>query len=438
MKPTLQLIAHRPVVANDSPTTLQLLVRIEAPLAEEVTRPDLNLALCLDRSGSMAGLPLAHAKQAATHLVERLSPSDKASLVAFGSHAQVLAGCRTMEDPGPLLTQLQAIQVDGCTALHMGWHTACRQAEHGSEPTRLNRVILLSDGQANEGLTDPDRVAAEVADWQRRGVTTTTVGLGLHYNEDLLAGMAQAGGGNFYHVQDSDQLGPFFQIELQGLARTYGRSPTLGVEALNGVELLRVYNPLDRTLEGRFKLNDLVRGCPTEVVFEFLVPACPEPLELADFRLAWTDCQSGERHHFHQRLILPVAPYGQLSEFPFQAEVMRKRAVQLAARALKKAVRMIDTKKFDRARTTVEAGLDFLAEAGSSPELDHHTQQLTRLLKNLDNGAYNEVRKQATFASISSCSSSLVLSSGVREFLALPPEERTPERLNQLMGGNPS
>jgi Ca-activated chloride channel family protein len=433
MKPTITCLAHTPAVCSDRLTTLQLLVRLDAPRAQRRGRPELNVGLAVDRSGSMSGEPMENARRAACHLVRRLEPGDHASVVSFSCTAEVQVPCRRVGDGTAIVQKIESLFASGNTALHQGWLEACQQAVKGASKRRLSRVILLSDGQANVGLLDPQRIAAQVAEWQRHGISTSTVGLGIGYNEDLLAAMARAGNGSFYHVARPGDIESTFHVELQSMLAAYGRAVSLGVETLSGVRLLRVLNPLPRTSRGRRKLSDLVSGHTIDVVMELEVPPMRGERDLLELRLAWTSVETGEREVMTHRLRLPVVPFGQLSEFPRCPEVMQKRAVQLSARVLKEAAKLIDKRDHEGARAALRAGLDALHEAGPAPDLQYPIEQLNRMLEGLNSGSYNEVRKQATFSSTSWSSSSMCLSGFVREWMALPEAERSPERLNELM-----
>ena len=439
MKPTIECIAYQPAVCEDRATTLQLLVRLHAPNTPQRKRPDLNVGLAIDRSGSMEGEPMANAKRAGCHLVRRLESSDMISVVSFDNITDALTPCRPVDDGVTVVERLETLFARGGTDLHRGWLDTCHQVERGASRHRLSRVILLSDGQANQGLCEPARIAAEVAEWQRRGITTSTVGLGLSYNEDLLDAMARAGNGNFHHVGDPKEIEPAFHVELQSLLSCFGREVSLDVAGLDGVELLRVVNPLKRTPKGRAKLADLVHGNPIDVVMEFSVPAQTRVQDLVHFRLAWTDVESGRRHTMKHSLRLPVVPMGQLVEFPLNTEVLRKRAVQLAARVLKQAAKAIERHDHAGARQALQDGLAALREAGRSEELEQHVRQLTGMLRGLDTGSYSEVRKQAVSSSSSfsmGSMGSVLLSSGVKRWLELPEDQRTPEKLNEMMGFN--
>lgn len=436
MRPTVELLAYQPAVCNDRSTNLQLLVRLRAPQPRRGShRPCLNVGLAIDHSGSMNGLPLQRALQAGEHLITRLEETDYLSLVAFNSGVSVLSGCGMVgPDPRSLIIELLRLQACGGTALHQGWLEGCHQTEKGAGIGKLSRVLLLSDGEANQGLTNPARIAAQVAEWQRRGITTSTIGLGEGYNEDLLSAMARAGNGSFYHVRTPEDIVSTFQVELQGMALTFGQAVSLGIEARNGVELLRVINPLDMTRSGRWCLADLVHGCPIDVVLEFLVPEMAAEVDLCDFRLAWTEVATGQRHSLHETLRLPVVPHGQLSEFPVNEEVAQKRALQISARIMRDAIDLLDRQDRTAATKALNFGLHVLAEAGRAPELDDASKQFQRLLSDLERGAVGSARKEARFYSGSVSLGSVMISSGIREFMALPPEQRTPEKMQELMG----
>jgi Ca-activated chloride channel family protein len=382
----------------------------------------------------MGGLPMQRALEAAKHFVATLADGDYLSVVSFDDLIEVAATCRRVgETRSSVLERLQTLGARGGTALHQGWLESCYQAQRGAQAGRLSRVLLLSDGQTNCGLTDASLIAAQVADWQRRGISTSTFGLGQGYNEDLLSRMACAGNGNFYHLQTPEDISSCFQTELHGMFSAFGTAVSLGVEALNGVKVLRVVNPLESTLKGRWKLADLVYGHPIDVVVELQVPPMVKEQDLCRFRVAWTEVQSGQRQRLERSLLLPVVPFGQLSEFPNHPEVAQKRAVQVAARALKDAVNLIDGKDVEQARQALRYGLEVLAETQPSAEVAATAKELRRLMESLERGALAAVRKQATFYSSSVSASSISLSGFGRALMELSPEERTPERIRQIV-----
>lgn len=436
MKPTVTTLAHRPAVCSDRPTTLQLLIRVEAPKVDQVHRPDLNLGLSLDRSGSMMGEPMMRAKEAAMGLVKTLRPTDLVSGVAFDNLLDVIIPAQLARNPEALAHRFEGIEARGGTNLFGGFLEASHQVKEGLDPQRLSRVILLSDGQTNQGLVDPDLIAHQVERWHKMGVTTTTVGLGLDYNEDLLSAMAQAGGGNFYHVQDSSDIDTLFQVELNGLSNMFGRSVSLKIETLNGVELLRIVNPMELGQGGEMTLADLVHGCPIDIVAELLAPAQESEQDLLRLKLEWTNLESGEVGQMSETFQLPVIPHGQLAEFPVNPLVLQKKNLQLAAGALRQVTHLIDQRNFGQAEVVLKDTLGVLQESEPNPDIQFYQGRLKELLARIRRGETKSVRKEAICTSSSLSIGSFGLSSWIRDFANLPPEERTPQKFQELMQQN--
>ena len=181
------------------PLTLDVLVRITPPtLPSDQARSPLNLSLVIDRSGSMGGPKIQQACEAACFAVENLRPCDRLSVVLFDDRIETLIPSTFATDKQALLTKIRQVNARGSTALHAGWVEGGIQVSQYLNPAHLNRVILLSDGQANVGETRPDAIANDVHGLAQRGVSTTTLGIGQGYHEDLLAAMASSGDGNFF------------------------------------------------------------------------------------------------------------------------------------------------------------------------------------------------------------------------------------------------
>lgn len=434
MKPSIQLIPQRPVVCHDRQTTLSVLVRARAPRAEVTKKPNLNIGICIDRSGSMNGAPILRAKEAGSHLLGQLDPTDRVSVVAFSDVIEVLASSREIGlTAHTVIDRLLKLSASGNTALHEGWLESAHQVQRGAGIGRLSRILMLSDGEANVGLTDPCRISAEVAKWGRRGISTTTIGLGEGYNEDLLSQMARAGHGNFHHVRTPQDILSAFQMELHGLFSTFGSDVSFGISAKNGVELLRVVNPLEQSSQGRWKVADLTHGHPLELVLELLVPATAQEVDLGEINLRWTDVQTGEVCETSEVLRLPVVPYGQLSEFPPHPEVTRKKALQEATCLMRDSVELMGRQSYSQAEAKLKEAISTLVTFEEAPEVKTTLEQLRQLLADLDRGQAAHARKQASSYYSSYGSSSIVISHGFREFMALPEEQRTPEKLRELL-----
>ncbi|MEB3337652.1 MAG: VWA domain-containing protein, partial [Leptolyngbyaceae bacterium] len=342
--PQIELIPLRPVVATDRASTLDLLVRIIPPTpAATLQRPTLNLGFVIDRSGSMSSeQKIEFARQAACYAVENLQGSDRVSVTIFDDRVETLVSSTPALEKAAITRKISGIQPRGSTALHAGWLAGGVQVSQHLRPEHLNRVIVLSDGLANVGETNPDVIASDVHGLAKRGVSTTTMGVGNDYSEDLLEAIARSGDGNYYYIESPQQLPNIFQTELQGLMATMGHTVSLGIEPQAGVELVEVFNDLDKTASGRYQLSNLVAGNPIEVVMRLKIPALPESVDLCWFRLAWNDPKQEPRQVMRVSLKLPVVPFAQLEEFLLNPEVQQQVARLMAARAKAEAVRNLD------------------------------------------------------------------------------------------------
>lgn len=271
------LTPRRAGLRDGGENIVDVLVRIQAPDAPAglvPDRPPQALALVLDRSGSMSGQPLHEARRCAEYVVGRLRPTDSVSLVQFDNRVQRLWPAVPVSDGVALRVAIAGIEAGGNTDLHGGWKEGADSLSDIAGQG-LKRVILLSDGQANEGLTDHEAIAAQCADWAARGITTSTYGLGRGFNEDLMVAMARAGGGNHYYGETAEDLMDPFQQELELLGNLCMRELHLSVKVADGVtcELLNALPSQD----GGWRLPDLAWGAEAWAVLRLKVPVTTLP-----------------------------------------------------------------------------------------------------------------------------------------------------------------
>jgi Ca-activated chloride channel family protein len=240
-------------------------------------RPPVNLAVVIDRSGSMAGEKLENAKASARQLVSQLRTDDRFSIVAYGSDVTVLfaSALATGANKDAAFAALASMYDDGGTNLSGGLEAGAAQIASYPMADALSRIVLISDGMANEGIILPEQLSALARSTAERGVSITTVGVGLDFDERVMTEIAVSGRGNYYFCEASTALGQMFATELESLGATVATQLRLSLTPADGVEVLDAYGyPLVRE-GGQTIVNvaDLRAGEARKVVLRLRVTA---------------------------------------------------------------------------------------------------------------------------------------------------------------------
>ena len=240
---TLRVTPDREYVYKAGPREVIVQVEIEGRKADDARRVPMNLAIVLDRSGSMEGAKIEKARQAAAMAVDKLNDDDIFSLVTYDSDTNLLIEPQRVgnrDNREDLKARIHRIQPGGSTALHAGVVLGARQVRQKFEKERVNRVILLSDGIANVGPSRPSDLASLGRELRSDGIAVSTVGLGDDYNEDLMTALAEASNANYYYVKDAEKLPSVFAQELGASRSLLARSIVIRINAPEGVRLKEI------------------------------------------------------------------------------------------------------------------------------------------------------------------------------------------------------
>lgn len=278
---TTLLLDHDVTPHAERPGTVRtrLLLTLFGDAPPTNTRPPIAVALVLDRSGSMQGAPLEAVTEAAAWAVARLHPQDVVSSVAFDHEAEVLAEPARAIEQSQLGGRLLALQPGGSTNLSGGWLRARQQMERAGELLSgsvgaTRRIILLTDGCANRGITDVEPLTELARRARAHGISTTTIGVGDGYDDTLLRAMADAGGGNAWYVERSDQSHDVFAEELGNLLSAAAQGVTVSLGMAPHVQLLTMHSnwPALSTSDGTlvFDLGDVYASDPKPLLLELL------------------------------------------------------------------------------------------------------------------------------------------------------------------------
>lgn len=373
----------RPAVATGKGET-HLVVTVTTARPEPSTeRPPIDIAFVIDRSGSMSGEPLELAKQGVVDALGGLNEDDSFAVVAYDDQIWNVAprASATARAKAHARTALRGLEVRGSTNLFGGWEAGCMTLAEADArdmslsrdgERRVRRTILLTDGHANVGLTEPGLISGHVAQQRVRGIGTSTLGLGGGTDEALLESMAEAGGGSSAFVEHARDLPAFFARELGEALAIVATGAELRLTLPNGIraELLNRF-PVERT--GKvltITLGDLPAGMTLPLVFSVTTRAKTERVLPAPALSAeWQDLRPGTTGRLAtQREAIPVDPLmvipaADFASMPPDLEASAAAAEMIAAQAKRAA--MDHYRQGDRAaaHATLSSAASFAAAA---------------------------------------------------------------------------
>ena len=401
---TLSARADRSLVRAAARSDRYALVHVEAPVQQTaVERPPVTVAFVLDRSGSMGGGKLELARQAVEQALRGLEPRDRFSLVVYDDRIDVLVESTPASEETKRLAlgRLAEIAPRGSTALAEGWLRGCEQVALALGPEVIGRCLLLTDGLANVGITDPVALERHAAELRRRSVATTTFGVGADFDETLLQAMARAGGGHFYFIAEARQIPDFLASELGEALEVTARDAVLEVVPAPGM----VVEPLsgqwaETTLDGhvQVRLGDLVSGQELDVVLKlnFARGAVGGQVELG-LRLQDHDGALGSAT---ATLAFAYADHAANDHQPRDRAVDRTVAELYAAHARQEAVARNRKGDFRGAAEALRGvARRVRGYAGNDPELERVVQRLEREAEEFSLVMPEMTRKAMYFAS---------------------------------------
>ncbi|HJS24711.1 MAG TPA: VWA domain-containing protein [Pyrinomonadaceae bacterium] len=382
--------------------TVDVLIRITPPALNPDPanrpnwkgRPDLNLSLVLDRSGSMEGEKMIRAREAAMFCVDQMLPSDRLSVVTFDDRIDVLFPSELVTNKQSMKDLIARVTARGSTALHEAWVRGGLTVSERMLDQGINRVVLITDGLANVGITNTDEIVTQAMGLYQRGVSTSTIGIGADFNEDLLMPMAQSGGGNAWHVVEPNDMQQIFQVELEGLIAQFAHTVSLSLIPADGVRIVDVLNDFDLTETGRYRLPNLQAGSPLDIVVQLRAGAeeIGTQMRLLDLRLGFTPQDAKNAEVLKQAHTVEFASRSEVEGSPANQEVIKTVQFLMNARARNEAMKRLDQGDYAGAQvvlgSAVEATRAACADFASMPAvmeemaaLEETSRSLTDRLK---------------------------------------------------------
>lgn len=335
---------------------LPVLFRVSSPKAVVGRRMPVNLCLLIDRSGSMSGQPLQYAKEACGYVVDSLGEDDVLSIVCFDDRVEVIMPPRRVVNKELIKQHISPIQARGTTNIYEAIGAAGEQV--GSVEMGVKRVILLTDGAPTAGPVDHGSIVGQAQKQTEMSITLSTLGFGVEYNEELLAGIARASRGSHYYISNPELIPEIFRSELGSILSLVGRNLEVNLRLPRWVQAWQLYGKEgDFGRRGlRFKLMDLEVGSSITAVAELMLHPRPGgKYRIAEASLKYGDClQGGVEKELRRGVVVEFV--GDADRIPEQLNpaVQRELEVAQATRGLERTMAGLSTMEMSRTQVAQE------------------------------------------------------------------------------------
>ena len=400
------------VLSTGKPGTVYLRLSLKSLAARKrEKRTSINAALVIDRSGSMSGDRISAAKEGARVALERLSSDDTIAIVAYNHEVDVLSPAAPLRGSRDDLNRaINRLNASGRTALYDGVKEGGRQLEEFLSDDNVNRVVLLSDGLANVGPSSPAELAKLGRKLASKGISVSTIGLGLGYNEDLMQRLAAASDDNHVFVERPSDLAEIFDQEFGDALSVSARDITIIIECKAGFKPIRILGR-DGDIDGnriKLTLNQLQSENERYVVVELQAPEGhgSGSADVADVRLDYIDLDKGGPARVSTQPRVRFSSDAKDVDEGINKEVMTQVAAQIATENSEKAVELRDKGDIAGARQLLQENARSIGKLsvdyGSGPDaaapasiskLKELEEQNRVAAENLDEDSWGRTRK---------------------------------------------
>ncbi|AKE60876.1 vWA domain-containing protein [Citrobacter farmeri] len=344
-----------PLVLENSQDKNYLKVSLTGFPLHATKRSPINLALVIDRSGSMGGDRIEQATEAAVMAVNTLSAQDTLSVVIYDDVVDVIVPAAKVGNKAKLISHIrERLTARGGTALFAGVSRGIKETSKYLDKAHVNRIILLSDGQANVGPSSTSELAELGKIAARKGIAITTMGIGEGYNEDLMAAIAQYSDGNHVFVQNTDALEKAFAHEFGDVMSVVAQDVVVQINVADNVKPLRL---LGREGEIRdntvtVKLNQLYANQEKYVMLEVL-PAkgsAAQSKPLAEVNVSYNNLATGQKERWDDKMAVSYTASASDVQKAQVEDVVVDSAIQKSAIQNEQALQLMDEGKMDEAK----------------------------------------------------------------------------------------
>jgi Ca-activated chloride channel family protein len=355
-----------PVLLAEQKQNVYLRVSLTGLPFKEQKRVPINVALVIDKSGSMQGQKISNAKKAAIMAVEHLRPYDIISVITYDHQAEILLPATKASNKDMIIREINNLKAGGSTALYDGVEKGARELRKFLDRKRVNRIILVSDGLANVGPSTPEELGKLGSALGEENISVTTIGLGLGYNEDLMTRLAQKSDGNHAFVEQASDLVAFFNHEFSDILSVVSQEVNVTIICGEAIRPIRVLNRDGKILPQQVfvKLNQLYSEQEKYVLLELEVPAhkVGEEHMIAGIAVVYRRMDNDKMERMSSMVRASFTDSLEVVAKNTDASVMAAVAEQLAVEKNELAVKLRDEGKIKEARRVLIENANKLGE----------------------------------------------------------------------------
>lgn len=368
---TLNVDMGTPVMLSETRQTAYVKVSLTGFEQEkDSARTPANIAIVIDKSGSMDGKKIKQAIEAAVMAVNVLDSNDIVSIITYDTSVEVIVPATKVSDKRSITKAIRNITANGSTALFAGVSKGAGEVRKFIDKNRVNRVILLSDGQANIGPSTPTELGQLGMSLGKESISVTTIGLGLGYNEDLMTQLAGYSDGNHAFVENAHDLVKIFKYEFGDVMSVVAQDVNIIINCSPQIKPVRVLGR-DAEIIGQkihTKLNQLYSEQEKFILVEVEVPPSKTGVtyEVASVNVSYENLHSHKRDTVTDSSKVSFSASRDEISKSTNIAVMEKAVEQVSTANSRKAISLRDKGQIKEAKILLEKNSAYLKDKASS------------------------------------------------------------------------
>ena len=359
-----------PYVYNNGNGEAFLDMRVTGKQSNSSDRKRMNLVLVIDRSGSMGSEnKLEQVKTSAVEILNNLNPSDRLSIVTYDDSINTLLPSTSVEDKNYIRELIYGLHPGGSTNLSGGMMAGFAEAQRNFREDSVNRIVLLSDGLANVGIVDPSQIANQAKQIRENKISVSAMGVGIDYNENLMASIADYSGGNYYYINQETSMASVFQKELNLMQNLIGTNAKATFELNRGVEVVDIagYKWEQSGRKLTIQVPDVYSGETKRIMVQLKVPTdSGNNVVLGSGQFVCTDISKKQPILFTANFQPSVKVISDINMVNnnFDKDIRQRSQSVLASRKMEKAYALYEEGKADEAQNLANDTVEQLKALG--------------------------------------------------------------------------